>query len=297
VSGRAYSAPGYAASLSEFGRPRPLPRSGGWLLERQIAGGGGSDLTGPYPLFSCTDWAGLAEDLEELAGPVSVVLVADPLADVGEQQLRSVFPHRVVPFKRHHVRDLDSPARLPQHHRRHLRRSVAALDVEICPHPVEHLDDWTRLYAGLAERHGLTGVRAFSRESFRLQLELPGMVAARAERDGATVGMALWLEDAPNAWYHLAAYSDAGYDVSASYALFAAALDELRDRGVRRVDLGGAAGAADADDGLTRFKRGWATEERTAQLCGRVLDREAYDRLAGDGDTDWFPAYREPAVA
>ena len=47
------------------------------------------------------------------------------------------------------------------------------------------------------------------------------MVAvARQSADGETVGMALWLEDAPNAWYHLAAYSPRGYEVSTSYALF-----------------------------------------------------------------------------
>jgi Acetyltransferase (GNAT) domain len=296
VSGRAYSAPGYAASLSEFGLPRLLPRSGGWLLEREIAEGAGSDLMGPYPLFACAEWGGLGEDLAELAGPVSVVLVADPLADVGEAELRAAFPDLAVPFKRHHVRDLDAPAKLPEHHRRHLRRAAGAVDVEICPDPAEHLDDWVRLYAELIERHELSGISAFSRETFRRQLELPGLVAVRAERDGATVGMALWLEDAPNAWYHLAAYSDAGYEVSASYALFAAALEELRDRDVHRVDLGGAAGATDADDGLTRFKRGWATGERMAYLCGRVLDREAYERLARDSASDWFPAYREPAT-
>lgn len=297
MSGRAYSAPGYAASLFEFGSPRRLPRSGGWLLEREIAGAAGNDLMGPYPLFSCTDWEGLAEDLDGLDDAVSVVLVADPLADVGEPELRRAFPDRVVPFKRHHVRDLEAPASLPEHHRRHVRRSSRALEVELCANPLEHLEDWSALYAELADRHGLTGIRAFSREAFRKQLALPGLVAVRADRGGATVGMALWLEDAPNAWYHLAAYSAEGYEVSASYALFTVALDHLRELGVRRVDLGGAAGLADADDGLTRFKRGWATEERTAHLCGRVLQRETYERLASDRASEWFPAYREPAPA
>jgi CelD/BcsL family acetyltransferase involved in cellulose biosynthesis len=102
--------------------------------------------------------------------------------------------------------------------------------------------------------------------------------------------MALWLEDAPNAYYHLAAYSPAGYEVSTSYALFVLAFERLRELGVRYVDLGGA-----ERDGLTRFKRGWATEERVAHLCGRVLDRAAYDRLAHS--SDWFPAYRDAASA
>ena len=212
------------------------------------------------------------------------------MSGVNEPELRRAFPDHVAPFRRHHVRDLDQPVEPPAHHRRHIRRASEAVEVEVCAEPARYLDDWVRLYAGLVERHGLTGMRAFSRAAFRRQLELAGMVAVRAERDGETVGMALWLEDAPNAYYHLAAYSPAGYEVSASYALFAAAFDRLRELGVRCVELGGA-----ERDGLTRFKRGWATGERIAHLCGRVLDRAAYDRLASA--SDWFPAYRDPASA
>jgi hypothetical protein len=286
-----YSDAGYAESLSEFGVPRGLPRSGGWLLERRVPDGSASDLVGPYPLFSCADWGGLAADLDELEGAaVSVVVVADPLAAVDEAELRRAFCDHVVPFKRHHVRDLDQPVEPPAHHRRHIRRASDAVEVEVCAEPVRYLDDWVGLYAGLVERHGLTGMRAFSRRAFQRQLELRGMVAVRAERDGETVGMALWLEDAPNAYYHLAAYSAAGYEVSTSYALFAVAFERLRELGVRFVELGGA-----EDDGLTRFKSGWASEERVAHLCGRVLDREAYDRLSGS--SDWFPAYRDAASA
>jgi hypothetical protein len=164
--------------------------------------------------------------------------------------------------------------------------------VEVCAEPGAHLDDWIRLYRGLTERHGLTGVRALSREAFRRQLGLPGLVALLGRRGGQIVGMTLWFEDAPNAWYHLAASSAEGYEVSASYALFAAALDHLRDLGVRWVDLGGAPGNRTKDDGLARFKRGWASEERDAYLCGRVIDRAAYARLAGGHSSEWFPAYR-----
>jgi hypothetical protein len=250
---------------------------------------------GPYPVFACRNWAGLPEDIDELQdGLVSVVLVADPLAPVTESQLRRAFPDRVVPFKRHHVCDLERPVGLPAHHRRHVRRASRAVEVEICADPLEYLEDWTRLYAFLTARHGLVGIHAFSPEAFRRQLALPGLMAVRAERDGATVGMALWFEQAPSAHYHLAAYSPAGYEVSASYALFAVALERLRNVGVRWVDLGGAAGGASREDGLTRFKRGWANEERTAQLCGRVLDHAAYDRLAEGHPGRWFPAYRAP---
>ncbi len=58
-------------------------------------------------------------------------------------------------------------------------------------------------------------------------------------------------------------------------------------------DFGGNAGPADdPQDGLSRFKQGWTAEVRTAYLCGKILDRELYDRLAGDAGAGYFPAYR-----
>ena len=51
---------------------------------------------GPYPLFGCIDWEGLPADMDGLDGAVSVVLVADPLADVREPELRRAFPDRVL---------------------------------------------------------------------------------------------------------------------------------------------------------------------------------------------------------
>ena len=150
-----YSDAGYAESLSEFGVPRRLPRSGGWLLERPVPDGSARDLVGPYPLFSCADWSGLAADLDELEGTaVSVVVVADPLSGVGEPELRRAFPDHLAPFKRHHLRDLDRPDKPPAHHRRHIRRASEAVEVEVCAEPLRYLDDWVELYAGLVERHG-----------------------------------------------------------------------------------------------------------------------------------------------
>ena len=69
----------YAAAFAEFGAPRQLARSGGWLIERAIAGTQHRDAMGCYPLFGCADWSALAADLDDLKHElVSVALVADP---------------------------------------------------------------------------------------------------------------------------------------------------------------------------------------------------------------------------
>jgi hypothetical protein len=52
---------------------------------------------------------------------------------------------------------------------------------------------------------------------------------------------------------------------------------------------------ASADDGLSRFKAGWATGRRTAWFGGRIGDRAAYDALAAGRQAAYFPAYRAPA--
>ena len=67
-----YAHPAYAHSLAEFGSPRPLPRSGGWLLERPIPGSPYRDAMGCYPLFAAQDWSRLYSDLDEISGGIHV---------------------------------------------------------------------------------------------------------------------------------------------------------------------------------------------------------------------------------
>jgi len=55
-----YAHANYAAALREFGRPREMHACTGWVLEREIAGTGHTDLMGCYPIFSCGNWSGLA---------------------------------------------------------------------------------------------------------------------------------------------------------------------------------------------------------------------------------------------
>jgi hypothetical protein len=293
---------GYAESLSEFGDPFILPRSGGWILKRQIPGFPDHDAMGCYPLFACQDWSQLDRDLAEIGGGlVSLALVTDPFGEYDPAYLRRCFEAVAVAYKEHYVVDLgrfdDSFA--SSRHRSYARRALKGLSVERCDEPSEHIDEWVSLYDNLIARHGIRGVSAFSSKAFAGQLKVPGIVAFRALHKELTVGMTLWYRRGSLGYYHLGAYSAAGYELRASYALFWSAIRYFAANGLRWLNLGAGAGAAagsNKTDGLARFKRGWATGTRTAYFCGRVFDLERYrdiTKAKGIYSTSYFPAYRE----
>lgn len=294
-----YLHPDYAQSLSEFGVPLKLPRSGGWLIRRPVDGIQ-EDAMGTYPLLTCSDWKSLRFDLDQIgASLVSAIVVTDPFGDYDESLLRNCFPDLVTPFKSHFARDLSRPLQgvISEHHARNARIGLKQVSVVRCEEPSSHLDDWVRLYSVLIERHHISGIRAFSRNSFAKQLKTPGIVAFRAIHERETVGMTLWYLQNSVAYYHLGAYTNEGYRLRASFALFRQALDYFAETGLQHANLGAGAGlGSDAGDGLTRFKRGWSTSKRNTYLCGRIFDRQAYDRLVrvrDAGTTEYFPAYRK----
>jgi hypothetical protein len=269
------------------------------LLERTVGSNSIKDLTGCYPLFVCADWAGIATDLRNLSDEfVSVVLVTDPFGSYDEAKLTQCFPDLALPFKHHFVRDLRIPEThdIAAHHMRNIRKGLRNVDVQISSNPMDWLDEWCGLYDLLTARHGIKGISRFSPTSFAAQFTVPGLVALRAAHNGETVGMALFFEQPPVAYYHLAAYSLAGYGMRAAYALFWRAIEHFRSRRLQWLSLGASPRPSGPDDGLTRFKSGWATGTRIAYLCGRILNSMVYDRLleqrAVTKGVPYFPAYR-----
>jgi len=288
----------YAASLSEFGTPRPLPRSGAWILERRIAGSNYSDAMGCYPLCVCSDWSQLPNDLDQLDNDlVSLTLVTDPFGEYDLGLLRRCFPDLTIPLKEHFVVDLTRSHEnfVRAHHRRNARKALKDLVVEKCANPGRLLDDWTALYGTLIERHGITGIAAFSRQSFAKQLVVPGVLMFRAIHEESTVGILLWYVRDKIGYYHLGAYSSRGYDLRASFALFNYSIEYFAKHGLEWLDLGAGAGTKNTESGLFRFKQGWSTGVRTAYLCGRIFDKKKYREIVSEKNvppTDYFPAYR-----
>ena len=289
----------YALSLKEFGEPRELPLCGGWILERKIPDTPYRDAIGCYPLFVCKDWSQIANDFENMGADwISVTLVADPFGNYDETLLHQCFRDLVIPFKNHFIADLQRPQNeiVSKHHRYYARKSLKNLIVEKTETPQDYVDEWVGLYRNISNKYNLTGMKAFSRDSFAKQLSIPEITMFRAICQNEVVGAQLWTIQGEVGYSHLTAISDKGYDLRASYAIYWYAIEYFRQR-LRWLDLGAGAGLnSNEKDGLSEFKRGWSTDVRTAYLCGRINDREKYFGIAtakGLNGDDYFPAYRK----
>ena len=294
-----YLNPAYAESMSEYGMPLELPASGGSILVRDIPGYGDQDAMGCYPLFTCENWHGLQNDLNALKKRdlVSFVAVVEPFGDYDEKYLLDCFKDKVMPFKAHFLVDTSKAfAKLAsKHHRYYARKALENVEVDVCLQPVQFLDDWVNLFDDLIKRHQITGVKKFSKKSFLIQLGIPGMVVFRAFSNKQLVAAHLWYIQKNVAYSHLAASSQLGYELMASYALYKFAIDYFADK-VAWMDLGAGAGlSSNSKDGLTRFKKGWSSDVRMTYLCGRIYNYERYralTKLTQPNSTNYFPAYR-----
>lgn len=293
----------YCESFSEFGDSVKLSRCGGWILKRKVPGTTFYDAMGCYPIFSCLDWSRLPEDLISLDGDfVSLTLVTDSFGEYDDHLLTECFPDLCIPFKRHYIVELAQQPGLfvHPHHQRNASKALQKVSVVRSQPSETLLDEWIGLYYNLISRHNIRGISAFSPDSFATQFRVPGLEIFRAEHEGVCAGMILWYVQGDVAYYHLGAYSPKGYELKASFALFWESIEYFRERGIRCLSLGAGAGMQQKDDGLTRFKSGWATGTRTAYLCGRICNPEMYNTLihkSGVAGSAYFPAYREGETA
>jgi hypothetical protein len=285
-----YNSEAYARAFEGLAHPVALPGLGTWALQRPIPGSARHDAAGCYPLSVLPDPGRAASDFDLLRerGLVSLVLVADAFFSAPPEALRQCFD-LVRPFKSHYVHDYARPFEYGRHHRYETKRARAACEVAAAE-LARHLPEWEALYRGLCQRHGISGLQAFSARYFERLAALPGLRSLAAWHEGELLGMHLFVVHEGVAYSHLAAFSARGYELRASYALNDAAIEHFR--GQRSIDFGGGA-ADDPADGLAVFKRGFANRTQAFHLCGKVLDPQPYAELcAGVAPSGYFPAYR-----
>ena len=182
-----------------------------------------------------------------------------------------------------------------KHHRYYARKALLELEVEAVSQPESFLDEWTVLHQHIVRRHGIFGIRAFSRNAFLKQFGTPGFVLLRARYETRTVAAMMFFVQEDVAHAHVLGCNAEGYARGALYAIIWHTFDFFDDS-VRWCNLMGVPGAGDGNaENIRRFKQGWTRATRTAYLCGRVLNRDKYDRLAASckaGNMSYFPIYR-----
>lgn len=286
----------YAASLAHVGRPIVVPSWGTHVIAREIGDSGGrEDVVGCYPITVLAPDADVAAGLADLRtqGFVTVGLVVDDVHRPPVADLEAAFDF-VRPFKTHHVfRREHGPFAPDKHHRYEIKRArarVEAVRIDLA----QHLDAWGALYATLAGRHALAGTHDFSRDAFARLSRIEGVEAIGGFVDGRLVCCHLWVVHDTVAHSHLMASDEVGYRTGAAYAVNEASIRLIERAAV--FNFGGGAGVEEkADDGLARFKRGFANATALARFCGAVLDPSACDALVRRTNTvgaTYFPAYR-----
>jgi hypothetical protein len=298
-----YADPRYADSLSEFGKPVFLSNAKGWVLERQISDTSYFDIMGLYPLFVCQNESKFKDDFEDLDGKyVSISMVFDPLQKYDISELKSQMNDKFMPFKEHFIVDLKLPLEkvISSHHRYYAKKSLRTTQIELCSEPHSVLDKWCFLYDQLKERHTISGISQFSKISFQKQFSVPGSFVFTAKQNENIEGIQIWFLSGNRVYYHLSAYSDTGYSSSISYAMIWHVLHFFKEKGVEVADLGGGAGFENKEDGLTRFKKGWASGKRKVYFAGKILNLPIYTQLTkkiSKKNSLYFPAYRDPELS
>jgi hypothetical protein len=284
----------YASVFQDVAEPLWVPAWGAHVLTREIPGGGGRDAIGVYPLAVFGPEADLRPGLAYLReqGLVSVGLTPDPATAPPVAELSAAFG-LCVPFKTHFVVDYGREVRFSKHHRYEVKKALRQVSVAVVALG-DHLEAWCGLYAELAERHEIGGLSAFSPAAFERLAKVEGLTVLGAFADGVLVSMHLWITDpaSGHGYSLLAASSAEGYRRSAAYAVYDASIRLFAD--LKTLNLGGGAGLAAVEDGLTRFKKGFANAEAQAHFCGAVLDEARYAELSGGVTMPAtpFPAYR-----
>jgi hypothetical protein len=294
-----YAHPLYAASFRSNSQAIELKQSGSWILKRKIIRTDHYDAMGCYPLFCCRNWPSLKQDFKALGKDIyTLSVVTDPFGKYKYKDLQSTFNHIATPYKKHFVIDLskDPKTYISSHHQRNIRTALKSVQVEFSDQPKRLVPTWIKLYQQLIQRHDIQGVAAFSAQTLTDQLGVPGIKVFYAMESSSIIGMMLWYIQQQVAYYHLAAYTDRGYELKASFALFQKAIDYFSATGLSWISLGAGAGVqGNATDGLTRFKKGWSTGTRMAYFCGHVFNQKGYSELLqerGIKEEPFFPAYR-----
>ncbi|HVM14714.1 MAG TPA: GNAT family N-acetyltransferase [Egibacteraceae bacterium] len=196
---------------------------------------------------------------------------------------------------------------MSSHHRRNLRK-VRREGLRMVRDPDGScLPEFVAMYRQTMDRVGATAGYYYPDDYFRALMHGLGDDAflAIAELDGEPVNGALFLQGPSVVHYHLGGTSEQFRNLGASHVLFDEVRRWCKEGGRRWLHLGGGVGAG--EDSLFRFKSGFSKERFPYHVVRLVVDQDAAEELVAQrhawlsaqgltASTDFFPAYRAPAV-
>jgi hypothetical protein len=201
-------------------------------------------------------------------------------------------------YKDHFIADLEKDIDdiISKHHRRKVKKAMKQIHIEKCDDPLEVFDSWWKLYQNLIMKYEIKGIRAFSKNAFKVQLSIPGITVFKAIYMDKIVGIQLWFDNGNVAYSHLSAYSDEGYDLSVSYAIRYFSIEYFKEKNTPFLSMGAGSGIGIKKEGLTHFKKGWSTGTKKVYFCGKINNKKRYNEIFKKNrlySNNYFPPYRK----
>ncbi len=289
-----YATQTYGTSLAHWGEVVQVNAWQNCVIKRPITATH-YDAAGTYPIMPFTKDTNIPAGIDELKqhGFVSLVMVLD---DFHRPELDALHPYATTlsPFKTHYLyRRSLGELTYDTHHKRALKKAVKSVQVDIA-NLADHVEAWTDLYHQLTTKLQLKGLHAFPLAHHQILASLENVIFLGAWIEDALVAGHIFVRHNNILMSHLVASNAAGYEHRASFALNDFAIRHFTDIDI--INFGGGAGnSVGTDDGLARFKRGFANDTANTYLCGIILDTERYETLSKAHtahNSSYFPRYR-----
>lgn len=182
-------------------------------------------------------------------------------------------------------------------HRRSIRK-LAGAGFRVIKDDWEHFGGFLNLYAQTMRRVESSPYYHLRPEYFAvLRRELGGHLHLVSALDlaGRLAAAGLLLSCGDNVHCHLGGVDEPFVKNNPTRLLDAHTIEQLREQGFNRLNLGGGLGGE--DDSLAEYKRGFATHTHPYATCRIVVNAAAYADLSRHvGETSFFPAYRQSVV-
>ncbi len=288
-----YNSKIYAECFSELGEIYALKKSGVFCLKLPNQFTPYYDLSYCYPFITPNNCNNLIQDLIEETEFQCFYGVLNPWIEFNNSY---EFFDRAFRYKFHYFVELDEKNiwdKLHSTHKRKIKSSLKHIKVTI-EKPENVAEKWVELYENLIKKHNIKGLTKFSPSILKKFLLVPGSKIYSAYVQGDLSGLAVFYELNSIVYYHLAAYSDKAYQVSASYGLFWEAINNFREK-FSILHLGGVSDSGNTD-GLKFFKAGWGSNTIPVYFLAKILNRAKFTETVciskSEHIKDFFPPYR-----